>query len=120
MFQRCQKRRFPSRFANSFETRRKGCICAKAWNYTAAKGGNRLFIPSEALHLQKPIMHRLERMHPLAHSNARLHLAVGARRGKAVVGSDHKLLEAIMRKVCGSTSTSIKHSDVPVEICYCG
>lgn len=65
-------------------------------------------------------MHRLERMHPTAHSNVCLRLAAGACRGKAVVGSDHKLLEPIMRKVCGSTSTSIKHSDVPVEICYCG
>lgn len=29
-------------------------------------------------------------------------------------------LEAIMSKAHGSTSTSIKHSDVPMEICHCG
>lgn len=65
-------------------------------------------------------MQRLERMDPIPYSDICLCLAVSARTGKAVVGSDHKLLEAIMRKACASTSTSIKHSDVPVEICYCG
>lgn len=65
-------------------------------------------------------MHRLERMYPIPYSDICLCLAVSTHRGKAVVGSDHKLLEAITRKACGSTSTSIKHSDVPVDICYCG
>lgn len=51
MIQKYQKHRFPSRFANSFETRRKGCICVKVWSYTAAKEGNQLFILSEVLHL---------------------------------------------------------------------
>lgn len=46
--------------------------------------------------------------------------AVSAQRAKAVPGSDQKLLEAIMSKARGSTSTSIKHSDVPMEICHCG
>lgn len=59
-------------------------------------------------------------MYPIPYSDVCLRLAVSAHTGKAAVGSDHKLLEAIMRKACGSTSTSIKHSDVPVEICYCG
>lgn len=65
-------------------------------------------------------MHRLERMYPIPYSDVCLYLTASAHRRKAVVGSDYKLLEAITRKACGSTSISIKHSDVPVDICYCG
>lgn len=36
---------------------------------------------------------------------------------RKAVGSGHELLEAIMRKAHDSTNISIKHSDVPIEIC---
>jgi len=37
---------------------------------------------------------------------------------KAAVGSDHQLLEAITRKACDGTNISLKHNDIPIEICY--
>lgn len=83
---------------------------------TQLEEGKPVVYPFRSLNLHKQTLHRLQRMCP----TPCLCLDVSAQRGKAVPGSDQELLEALMNKARGSTSTSIKHCDVLTEIRYCG